>query len=115
MLKVLCVSFDDAVSRARVETLTQAGCEVTATLHPEEAIRLLSFEKFDVAVIGHRFPKTERHHLAETARRKKVAVVLVCGASADGDIPATRRVYALEGMRGLEEVVRGLQPQTSAA
>lgn len=115
MLKVLCVSFDEAVSRARVETLTRAGCEVTATLLPQEAVRLLSFEKFDVAVIGHRFPKTERHHLAETARRKKTAVVLVCGVSADGDIPANRRVYALQGMAGLEEAVRGLLPQTTAA
>ncbi len=115
MAKVLCVSFDEVVSQRRAEMLGRLGWSVTATLHPDEAIRLLSFEKFDAVVVGHRFPRTERHHIAETAQRKKTPVVLVCGASPDGDIPATLRVFALEGLGGLEAAMHNLMPMGTSA
>ncbi len=115
MPKVLCVSFDEAVSHARLEMLARLECQVFATIHPEEAIRLLASQKFDLAIVGHRFPKTERHHIVETARRKGAHVILVCGASTDGDIPADLRVYALEGMDGLEAAARHFLPVTTAA
>ncbi len=115
MPKVLCISFDEAVSHARLEMLARLGCEVLATIHPEEAIRLLSAQKFDLVVVGHRFPKTERHHIAETARRKHAHVVLICGAATDADIPADARVFALEGPEGLEAAARRFLPVPSVA
>ncbi len=115
MPKVLCVSFDDAVSHARLEMLGHLGCEVFATVHPEEAIRLLASQRFDLAIVGHRFPKTERHHMVETARRKGAHVILVCGASLDADVPADARVFALEGTAGLEAAARRFLPVTTAA
>lgn len=115
MARVLCVSFDETVSHARVELLVRLGCDVVATIHPQEAVRLLAAQKFDVVVIGHRFPKTERHHLAEVSLRKKTRAVLVCGASTDADIPAAVRVYALEGDAGLRAALSSVLPVATPA
>ena len=70
---------------------------------------MLGKEKFDLIVIGHRFPKGNKHELAMKAKGK-VAIVLVCGASADEEIPADARVYGLEGNEGLLTCVKRLLP-----
>lgn len=115
MARVLCVSFDETVSHGRVELLVRLGYDVVATIHPQEAVRLLAAQKFDAVVLGHRFPKTERHHLAEMSLRKRTPVVLVCGASTDADIPAAARVYALEGDAGLRTALLSLLPVATLA
>ena len=98
--KILCVSFDKTVSDSRCAVLTQAGYVVTAITSTEEALQMLAREKFDLVVIGHRFPKGNKHELAMKAKGK-IPIVLVCGASADEEIPADARVYGLEGNEGL--------------
>jgi DNA-binding response OmpR family regulator len=114
--KVLCVSFDKTVSDSRCAVLRQGGYAVTAITTTEEALQLLGREKFDLVVIGHRFPKAHKQQLAAQAREQgKVPVLLVCGASADTDIPAEARVYALEGAEGLLAAVRTLLPASISA
>jgi DNA-binding response OmpR family regulator len=100
--KVLCVSFDTAVSDIRCAALKQAGYAVTATIDVKEALQLLSREKFDLVIVGHRFATADKYLLAVEAEEKaNIPVLLVCGASAGKDIPAAGRVYALEGTAGL--------------
>jgi hypothetical protein len=100
--KVLCVSFDRTVSDDRCTALTEAGYEVTATSNVEDTLELLGREIFDAVIIGHRFPTDERYVLAVEAKEKwDTPVLLVCGATRDSEIPATRRVDALEGNVGL--------------
>jgi len=114
--KVLCVSFDKTVSDSRCAILRQGGYAVTAITSSEEALQLLAGEKFDLVVIGHRFPKTNKQELATQAREQgKIPVLLVCGASADADISADARVYALEGAEGLLAAVRTLLPVSISA
>lgn len=114
--KVLCVSFDKTVSDARWAALTTAGYAVIATTHMEEALKLVESEKFDLVIVGHRFSKADKRDLAVQAKEKwKTRVLLVCGASADADIPADARVYALEGSEGLLAAVRALLPAQAAA
>lgn len=114
--KVLCISFDKTVSDSRSAILRQGGYAVTAITSAEEALQLLAREKFDLVVIGHRFPKTNKQELAAQAREQgKIPVLLVCGASADTDIPADARVYALEGAEGLLAAVRTLLPVSISA
>ena len=109
--KVLCVSFDKTVSDSRCATLRQGGYAVTAITSTEEALQLLGKEKFDLVVIGHRFPKANKQELAAQAReQRKIPVLLVCGASPETEIPADARVYALEGAEGLLTAVRKLLP-----
>jgi DNA-binding response OmpR family regulator len=100
--KVLCVSFDMTVSDIRRAALKQAGYAVTATTDVKEALDLLSREEFDLVIVGHRFARADKDLLTVEAEEKEnIPVLLVCGASAERDIPAAGRVYALEGMEGL--------------
>lgn len=100
--RVLCVSFDLAVSDIRCAALRGAGYAVTATINVEKALDLLSRERFDLVIVGHRFATADKYVLSVEAEEKEnIPVLLVCGVSADRDIPAAGRVYALEGMAGL--------------
>jgi DNA-binding response OmpR family regulator len=90
------------VSENRRTALKEAGYEVTAITNVKEALELLSRESFDAMIIGHRFSKEEKYLLAVEAEEKSnTPVLLVCGAAPDSEIPATSRVYALEGSAGI--------------
>lgn len=109
--KILCVSFDRMVSDDRRILLKEAGYDVTATTNVTEALDLLNHERFDVVIVGHRFPEEEKYVLAvEAVERSNARVLLVCGADADSQIPATGRVYALEGGAGLLSALSALIP-----
>jgi len=100
--RVLCISFDTAVSNLRCAALREAEYAVTATIDVQEALRHLSRETFDLVIVGHRFAAADKYLLAVEAEEKaNIPVLLVCGASAEKDIPAAGRVYALEGTAGL--------------
>jgi len=100
--KVLCISFDRVVSDSRCSSLRGAGYEVTASTNIDEAMDFLSRDRFDVVILGHRFSKDEKYLVAAQAKEKlNTSVVLVCGATPESEVPATSRVYALEGNAGL--------------
>jgi DNA-binding response OmpR family regulator len=114
--RVLCLSFDMTVSESRRTSLTQAGYVVWATNRVKEALEWLSREQFDLVVIGHRFSSEDKYIVAVEAREKSgTPVLLVRGASADSEVPATGRVYALEGTEGLLAAVARLVPAEAAA
>lgn len=113
--KILCVSFDRVASENRCSALKEAGYDVTASTNAKEALELLSRETFDAVIVGHRFAKEERYLLAAQAREKaNTPVVLVCGATSDSEIPATTRVFALEGNAGLLSALSQLFPEAAA-
>lgn len=99
--RILCVSFDKLVSDSRCAELKEAGYSVTTSLQIDQAMELLGSEKFDLVVLGHRFPKAGKQAVARLAQGTKVPLVLVCGAGPDTDIPADARVYALQGPEGI--------------
>ncbi|HYL12014.1 MAG TPA: hypothetical protein VEV41_03210 [Terriglobales bacterium] len=113
--KVLCVSFDKMVADNRSAILKEAGYDVTATTLVKNALELLSRDRFDAVIIGHRFSAEERYLLASEAKEKSnIPLVLVCGVSADSEIPAARRVYALEGNAGLLSALSEVIPSEGA-
>ncbi|HEX7422698.1 MAG TPA: hypothetical protein VF311_02255 [Terriglobales bacterium] len=114
--RILCVSFDRTVSENRCATLKEAGYDVTATTNVKEAVELLSRERFDAVVVGHRFPAEDKYMLAvEAKERSNTPVLLVCGAAQDSEIPATSRVYALEDSAGLLSALSSLFPRAAGA
>ncbi len=109
--KILCVSFDRTVSERRCALLQEAGYDVTATISAQDALELLGRETFDAVIVGHRFPAEARYLLAVEAEEKSdTPVLLVCGGTRDSEIPATHRVYALEGSAGLLSALAALFP-----
>ena len=110
--RILCVSFDRMVSENRCGALKEAGYDVTATSDVKVALELLSPGSFDAVIVGHRFSPEEKYLLAVEAEEKSnTRVILVCGsATRDSEIPATARVYALEGSEGLLSALSALLP-----
>ncbi|MFB3917171.1 MAG: hypothetical protein ACE14M_10605 [Terriglobales bacterium] len=100
--RILCVSFDAAVSNIRSAALQHAGYSVVPTIKIAEALELLSRERFDLVLIGHRFSHEEKRSLATMAKQEfKTPVLLVREASVPPDIPADAMVYALDGTSGI--------------
>jgi len=112
---ILCISFDGLVSEGRCRSLKDAGYEVTATINVNEGMELLNRKKLDAVIIGHRFSTEEKRLLAEQAKKAGIPVVLVCGATSESSIPATSRVYALEGGAGLLSALSRLFVAETAA
>jgi DNA-binding response OmpR family regulator len=109
--RLLCVSFDKVVSDSRAAALRAAGFIVISTTRIKEALELLARNTFSLVVIGHRFPSADKYVLAVEAEEKSaIPVILVCGATPDTEIPATARVYALEGNEGLVAAALALVP-----
>src|SRR5579862_1021252 len=108
--RILCVSFDRIVSQNRCDALKEAGYDVTATSDVKVALELLSPGSFDAVIVGHRFSPEEKYLLAVEAEEKSnTRVILVCGSETrDSEIPATSRVYALEGSEGLLSALSAL-------
>lgn len=118
--RILCVSLDKTISDDPYAVLTEAEYDVVATSDIHDALRLLSRERFDAVVVGHRFRRDEKYALAVEAKEKwNIPVVLVCSATAELEIPATCRVSALGGHAGLlsavSEVVSGDMVKRAAA
>jgi DNA-binding response OmpR family regulator len=114
--RILCVSFDKVASENRCSSLREAGYEVRACTSVQEGLDLLSQEAFDAVIVGHRFSAEERYLLAVEAKEKaNTPVVLVCGLTSDSDIPASARVYALEGGLGLLAALSELSRVEAAA
>jgi len=114
--RILCVSFDKVASENRCSSLREAGYDVRACTSAQEGMDLLSQEAFDAVIVGHRFSAEERYLLAVEAEEKaNTPVVLVCGGAADYDIPASSRVYALEGSIGLLSALSRLCPVEATA
>ncbi len=109
--KVLCLSFDQAVSDLRHKALTEAGYNVHATVDLDEAMRLLKPGIFAAIIIGHRFSKPERRILTRQAIEIcKTPVILITSSAADTDITANAYVSKLDGTDGLLKAVAGLVP-----
>jgi DNA-binding NtrC family response regulator len=107
---ILCLSFDEPVSASRRSALEEAGYTVIATTQAADALELLSSVAFDLMIVGHRFSAADKHKMAAEARERGIPVLLICGASADAEVPADVRVYALEGIGGMVTAVAKLLP-----
>lgn len=110
--RILCVSFDKTVSESREFALQEQGHEVVTTTDIDQAMEYLDSLKFDLVIIGHRFDKSDKRALInEVHQRYHTPVLLVCGASADEDLDADVRVFAIEGIDGLvdaaDKILRG--------
>ena len=112
---ILCVCFDETVAAGRKVALEDAGYAVVTSVQPADALQRLASVGFDLLVIGHRFSAADKRRLATAAAATSTPVVLICGASADAEITATARVYALEGTMGLVAAVIRMLPVAAAA
>jgi DNA-binding response OmpR family regulator len=113
---ILCISFDKTVSDTRCAALQEAGYKVVGSTDVEQAFTCLDETKFDLVIIGHRFSKNDKRALISEARQRwHTPVLLLCGASAEADLDADARVFAIEGIEGIMAAVNKLVPRIVAA
>lgn len=113
---ILCVSYDRTVLESRSQALQECGYEVAGTLSIEEAFDLLLSRKFDLVIIGHRFPKSDKKSLAAEVRDHwETPLVLICGATPETDIAADEKVNALDGTPALVAAAQRLLGTRAAA
>ncbi len=103
--KVLCVSFDIAVSDIHRAALNKAGYAVTSTTDVKETLNFLSREKFDLVIVGHRFATADKYVLTVEAEEKANTAFCWCVV-----FPRTK-IFPLPAVSMLWKVLRGFSPQ----
>ena len=84
---VLSVSYDESLLRTREWILKGAGFAVTSALGFTEAIAHCQNPAFDLAVIGHSIPKSDRNALVTQLRQHNHTRILALRRQGDEHIP----------------------------
>lgn len=109
---ILSVSRDERLLRTREMVLESAGWQVVPAMETDEALRRFQEQDFDVVVLGHSIPSSERIWLAQTMKsiRSNVPIVMVCiqGDNTFSTKFADARVGSLDGPVVLINAIRRL-------
>jgi DNA-binding response OmpR family regulator len=84
---VLSVSYDESLLRTREWILEGAGFAVTSALGFTEAIAHCQNPAFDLAIIGHSIPKSDRNALVNQLRQHNHTRILALRRPGDEHIP----------------------------
>jgi DNA-binding response OmpR family regulator len=75
--RILCISYDESLLRARKSSLEQAGFFVTSPYGLAEASRICRLDHaFDLIVLGHSIPRDDKLTLIELVRANCKASIL---------------------------------------
>jgi DNA-binding NtrC family response regulator len=111
-LIILSISRDERLLRTRQMVLESAGWQVVPAMETDEALRRFQEQGFDVVVLGHSIPSSERIWLAQTMKsiRSNVPIVMVCiqGDNTFSTKFADARVGSLDGPVVLINAIRRL-------
>ena len=104
---ILSVSYDEPLLRTREWILQGAGFAVTSTLGFTEAIAHCRSEAFDLAIIGHSIPTSDRIALINQLRTHNHTRVLALRRHGDEHVPgADHSIEPSLGADALIEAVR---------
>jgi DNA-binding NtrC family response regulator len=67
--KILSISYDEPLLATRQMILENAGYEVVSALGFTEAIAKSKGQKFDLAIVGHSIPMTDKTAMAKTIKQ----------------------------------------------
>ncbi len=96
--KVLCISFDQTTSDARVQALIRHGYVVIAATDTRTAYELIGPDRYVAVIVGQGFRTPERRLLAfEAKTRCHTPVILISDAEPESDISADAFVSANDG------------------
>jgi DNA-binding response OmpR family regulator len=74
--RILSISYDEALLAVRRMLLENAGFEVVTALGFTEALVQCEMEKFDLIIIGHTIPRSDKEALVANIKLKKCGPVL---------------------------------------
>ena len=113
---VLSVSYDESLLRTREWILKGAGFTVTSALGFTEAIAHCRSDAFDLAIIGHSIPKSDRMALLNQLREHNHTRVLALRRQGEDHIPAVdHSIEPSLGPDALIEAVRTVLAKPSSS
>jgi CheY-like chemotaxis protein len=74
--RILSVTYDQSLAVTRELLFASVGLRVSSVLTVDQAIRLCETEQFDLVVIGHSIPVSDRRSLLEELRRRCATPIL---------------------------------------
>ena len=113
MCRVLSIEYSIPYLVKRHVTLRHAEIPVESASSLREATALLRLGDFDVAVLGHNIPESERNRLADTLLETKpnIRIVMIYSGSIDHADHADA-VLRVEGEQHLVPTIRSLTART---
>ena len=111
MSRVLSISYEEPLLRTREMILRNAGFDVTSALGFVEAQRFCAEQKFDVVVIGHTIPTSDKLALIQSARRDARADTLCLRKAGEPLVPEADYSTDRTGPDELVEAVKNLLAQ----
>ena len=116
MCRVLSVEYSIPYLVKRHGALRRAEIPVESASTLREALTLMRLGEFDVAVLGHAIPETERNRIADTLLELKPTlriVMMYTGSISNAD--RADAVLSLEGEQHLVATVKALAVRMKAA
>jgi DNA-binding response OmpR family regulator len=106
---LLSVGADPSILSTRTDVLKRAGFNVTATTSERDAQRTLSEENFDLIVICHSLPLSDRRKLMQAVRESKyLPKIVVINRSPEPEPAADASIHSLDGPDRLLECIAEL-------
>jgi DNA-binding response OmpR family regulator len=113
--KILSVSYDESLLVTRQLILQQDGYQVTSALGFIEALRRCKEGGFDLAIVGHSIPRSDKRVLLEEIHKSCRAPVLSLYKSSEGSLPgADYAMDAMDGPQALLEMVHKVLDSSAA-
>ena len=104
---VLSISYDSSLLTTRQMLLEQAGYTVTSALGFEEAMERCHSSQYDIVLIGHSIPRTEKSTLAAILRQHCDAPIL--SIRMQGDPPLAEADYSVQADEGPTILLAGVR------
>jgi DNA-binding response OmpR family regulator len=104
--RILSISYDTVLLHTRRMLLEEAGFEVVSASSFRQAFDLCRAGDFDLLIIGHSIPPSDKASMIAAARKSSGAPVLSIRNDTEPAVPgADYSVYGLEGPKVLLEAV----------
>jgi len=104
---LLSVSYDESLLRTREWILKGAGFAVTSVLGFTEAIAHCASSDFDLAIIGHSIPKSDRIALLDQLRQHNHTRVLALRRQGEEQIPGVD--HSIEPSLGPDALIEAVR------
>jgi len=104
---ILSISYDEPLLYTREWILKAQGFQVVSACDLTEALKRCRTDVFDLAIMGHSIPRSDKLVLIQEFKRKRYAPVL--SLVKHGDAPLPEADYWVEASEGPEVLVRAVK------
>jgi len=105
--RILSISYDESLLETRRMLLENAGFDVVPALGFTDALVHCEMEKFDLIIIGHTLPRSDKEALVANIKLKKCGPVLSLRKHEDQPVPGAD--WSVDSGEGPEVLLKTVQ------